>query len=67
QGLEQFKSLTTDNGSEFSSLSLIESIARSISRVIANAYEAVGIHSSKITPHSLRHTAATLSLINGGV
>ncbi|MGH2062993.1 tyrosine-type recombinase/integrase [Aerococcus urinaeequi] len=40
--------------------------ARSISRVIANAYESVGIHSSKITPHSLRHTAATLSLINGG-
>lgn len=39
---------------------------RSISRLVANAYEAVGIRSSKITPHSLRHTAATLSLINGG-
>ncbi|OYQ67823.1 tyrosine-type recombinase/integrase [Aerococcus sp. 1KP-2016] len=39
---------------------------RSISRLISAAYEAVGIHSSKITPHSLRHTAATLSLINGG-
>lgn len=39
---------------------------RSIGRVITKAYEAVGIHSSKITPHSLRHTAATMSLVNGG-
>ncbi|AMB98598.1 integrase [Aerococcus urinaehominis] len=39
---------------------------RSISRLVAKAFEAVGIKSNKITPHSLRHTAATLSLINGG-
>ena len=39
---------------------------RTISRIITKAYQAVGIKSAKITPHSLRHTAATLSLINGG-
>ncbi|MDO5457819.1 MAG: tyrosine-type recombinase/integrase [Atopococcus tabaci] len=39
---------------------------RSISRIIDDTYRAIGITSSKITPHSLRHTAATLSLINGG-
>lgn len=39
---------------------------RSISRIINKAFEAVGLNSSKITPHSLRHTAATMSLMNGG-
>lgn len=38
QGLEQFKSLTTDNGSEFSSLSLIESIAEDVQVFFTHAY-----------------------------
>lgn len=38
QGLEQFKSLTTDNGSEFSSLSLIESIAEDVQVFYTHAY-----------------------------
>ena len=38
QGLEQFKSLTTDNGSEYSSLSLIESIAADVQVFFTHAY-----------------------------
>ena len=38
QGMEQFKSLTTDNGSEFSSLSLIEGVANHVQVFFTHAY-----------------------------
>lgn len=38
QGIEQFKSLTTDNGSEFSSLSLIEQSVSSVQVFFTHAY-----------------------------
>lgn len=38
QGLEQFKTLTTDNGSEFSSLSLIEGITEDVQVFFTHAY-----------------------------
>ena len=38
---------------------------RSISRIVKNRLVAVGLDSSMLTAHSLRHTAATLSLLNG--
>lgn len=39
---------------------------RSLERVIKNHLRAAGFDSERITPHSLRHTAATLNLLNGG-
>ena len=39
---------------------------RSISRICKNSFLAAGINSPRITAHSLRHTAATLNLLNGG-
>lgn len=39
---------------------------RSISRVVKEAFIAVGLDSDRLTAHSLRHTAATLNLLNGG-
>lgn len=38
---------------------------RSIRDIIKKAYRNIGINSDKITTHSLRHTAITLSLIGG--
>ena len=38
---------------------------RSISRLVKNALKAAGYDSDRLTAHSLRHTAATLSLLNG--
>jgi integrase/recombinase XerD len=38
---------------------------RSISRIIKEAMRAAGLDSKRLTAHSLRHTAATLSLIGG--
>lgn len=38
---------------------------RSIRDIIKNAYKKIGINSDKITTHSLRHTAITLSLLGG--
>lgn len=38
---------------------------RSISRLVKNALRASGYDSDRLTAHSLRHTAATLSLLNG--
>lgn len=38
---------------------------RSISRIIKNNLRAAGFDSNRITAHSLRHTAANLSLANG--
>lgn len=38
---------------------------RSISRICKNAFTAAGIDSPRITAHSLRHTAATINLLNG--
>ena len=38
QGVRQFKTLTTDNGSEFSSLSMLESTVDSLQVFFAHAY-----------------------------
>lgn len=38
---------------------------RSISRIIKNRLKAAGYDSERLTAHSLRHTAATLNLLNG--
>lgn len=38
---------------------------RSISRIVKNRLVAVGLDSDTLTAHSLRHTCATLSLLNG--
>jgi len=39
---------------------------RSVSRVTKERLIAVGLESDRLTAHSLRHTAATLNLLNGG-
>lgn len=39
---------------------------RSVSRVAKDKLIAVGLESDRLTGHSLRHTAATLNLLNGG-
>ena len=39
---------------------------RSISRIVKNALRAAGFNSDRLTAHSLRHTTATLNLLNGG-
>ena len=39
---------------------------RSVSRVAKERLIAVGLESDRLTGHSLRHTAATLNLLNGG-
>lgn len=39
---------------------------RSISRLVKTRMQAAGYDSERLTAHSLRHTAATLNLLNGG-
>ena len=39
---------------------------RSISGIVKEAMRAAGMDSERLTAHSLRHTAATLNLLNGG-
>ena len=39
---------------------------RSVSRVAKERLIAVGLESDRLTGHSMRHTAATLNLLNGG-
>lgn len=39
---------------------------RSMSRIVKDAMKAIGLDSDRLTAHSLRHTAATLNLLNGG-
>ena len=39
---------------------------RSISRIVKDHLKGVGLESDRLTAHSLRHTAATLNLMNGG-
>lgn len=39
---------------------------RSISRIVKERLKAAGFDSDRLTAHSLRHTAATLNLLNGG-
>ena len=39
---------------------------RSISRLVKNHMRAAGYNSDRLTAHSLRHTCATLNLLNGG-
>lgn len=38
---------------------------RSISRIVKTRLQAAGLDSDRLTAHSLRHTAATLNLLNG--
>lgn len=38
---------------------------RSISRIVKNRLKAIGLDSDRLTAHSMRHTSATLSLLNG--
>lgn len=38
---------------------------RSISRIVKNRLRAIGLNSDRLTAHSMRHTSATLSLLNG--
>ena len=39
---------------------------RSISRIVKTHLVEAGLNSERLTAHSLRHTAATLNLLNGG-
>ena len=39
---------------------------RSISRIVKNRLLAIGLNSDRVTAHSLRHTCATMNLLNGG-
>lgn len=39
---------------------------RSVSRLVKERFRAAGLDSERLTAHSLRHTAGTLSMINGG-
>lgn len=39
---------------------------KSISRIVKNHLRYIGLDSERLTAHSLRHTAATLNLLNGG-
>ena len=39
---------------------------KSLSRLIAHLLEHAGLKTDRITAHSLRHTAATINLLNGG-
>ena len=39
---------------------------RSIGRIIKTCFKDVGLDSKRLTSHSLRHSTATLNLINGG-
>lgn len=39
---------------------------RSISRIVKNRLLAIGLNSDRLTAHSLRHTAGTQNLLNGG-
>lgn len=39
---------------------------RSISKIVKNAFKEAGYDSERLTAHSLRHSSATLNLLNGG-
>lgn len=39
---------------------------RSISKIVKNAFKKAGYNSERLTAHSLRHSSATLNLLNGG-
>lgn len=54
-----FTSIAHRNGGE-------RMTTRSISRVAKDNLIAAGLESDRLTAHSLRHTAATLNLLNGG-
>lgn len=54
-----FASIAHRNGGE-------RMTTRSISRVAKENLVAAGLESDRLTAHSLRHTAATLNLLNGG-
>lgn len=54
-----FTSIANRNGGE-------RMTTRSISRVAKENLVAAGLESDRLTAHSLRHTAATLNILNGG-
>lgn len=54
-----FSSIAHRNGGE-------RMTTRSVSRVAKENLVAAGLESERLTAHSLRHTAATLNLLNGG-
>lgn len=54
-----FTSIAHRNGGE-------RMTTRSISRIVKEHLIAAGMESDRLTAHSLRHTAATLNLLNGG-
>lgn len=58
-GVPLFGSSSNRNGGE-------RMTTRSISRICKEHFRKIGLDSSRITAHSLRHTAATLNLLNGG-
>jgi integrase/recombinase XerC len=39
---------------------------RTISKIIKTRFRNIGLNSKRLTAHSLRHTAATLNMMNGG-
>lgn len=58
-GLPLFGSLANRNPGE-------RMTTRSVSRAVKDRLTAAGLCSDRLTAHSLRHTAATLNLLNGG-
>lgn len=51
----------------FSNKNYLERLTtRSIRRIVKNALIRIGLDDERLTTHSLRHTAATLNLLNGG-
>ena len=54
-----FASLANKNGGE-------RLTTRSLSRIAKEHFISIGLNSDRITAHSLRHTTATLNLLNGG-
>ena len=54
-----FASIANKNGGE-------RLTTRSLSRIAKEHFISIGLNSERITAHSLRHTTATLNLLNGG-
>ena len=65
----QLRGKTTDSEALFTSLSDRNTnkrlTTRSISRIVKSSLIKIGLNSDKLTAHSLRHTAITLSLLAG--
>lgn len=73
---DAIRAYLTERGAESAEAPLFASVAhrnagermttRSISRLVKEALIDADLNSSRLTAHSLRHTAATLNLLNGG-